>query len=484
MGAAERSAAERVEEELVLAPQEGPQTALLESDADITFFGGQAGGGKTFAALLALVRWFQVLGYAGILFRRQAVDLVGAESAWEQSKRIMGALGGVPRESPSLSWRWTDHRSSIEFRHLQHADDVLDHMGKAYACIVFEEVTHFLESQFWYLVSRLRSTCGVRPHVIATCNPDPDSFVAKLVAWWIDQATGLPIESRCGVKRWFVRRDDDSFDWADAKSDVEARNPGKGALSVTFIASKLTDNPHLTRVDPEYATRLDALPLVERQRLKEGRWSRGAASGDYFRDHWFPRIALAPVPKRVVRAWDLAATAVTRESPDPDWTRGLKVSRYNASPPLRMLPPGAVLPEDQFAIVDRKSARSGPAEVEKLIFETAVLDGHETEIAFWQDPGQAGKAQAHALAASLGNMGYAVHTVLASRDKTAYARVWSPLCEKGRVSVLEADWTDDLMRLLGGFPGGRYLDDVDAGSLAFQVLTGAPPVRSFRMRGL
>ena len=99
--------------------------------------------------------------------------------------------------------------------------------------------------------------------------------------------------------------------------------------------------------------------------------------------------------------------------------------------PARHFPtPGASV-VDEFVIGDHVGDRIGPAGVDALIERTAEADGRSVEIAFWRDPGQAGKAQAHALVAKLGLLGYAVHTIPASRDKEAYARVWSPLVEKG-----------------------------------------------------
>ena len=62
--------------------------------------------------------------------------------------------------------------------------------------ICFEEVTHFSAKQFWYLVSRNRSTCGVRPYIQATCNPDADSWVAEFISWRIDQDTRYAIPAR------------------------------------------------------------------------------------------------------------------------------------------------------------------------------------------------------------------------------------------------------------------------------------------------
>ncbi|MFS6779604.1 terminase large subunit domain-containing protein, partial [Staphylococcus aureus] len=127
--------------------------------------------------------------------------------------------------------------------------------------------------------SRNRSTCGVRPYVRATTNPDADSWVAEFISWWIDQKTGYAIPERSGVLRWFVRIGDNII-WADHPEELEMYTmPGPGgeevpipAKSVTFISSKLTDNKILMAADPGYMANLMSLPLVERERLLGGNW--------------------------------------------------------------------------------------------------------------------------------------------------------------------------------------------------------------------
>jgi hypothetical protein len=69
------------------------------------------------------------------------------------------------------------------------------------------------------MVSRNRSTRGVRPYMRATCNPDADSWVAEFVAWWIDQETGFPIPERAGALRYFVRAAE-KIVWADRPEDL------------------------------------------------------------------------------------------------------------------------------------------------------------------------------------------------------------------------------------------------------------------------
>src|SRR5690606_25652328 len=93
--------------------------------------------------------------------------------------------------SQHLSWHFPSG-ALIKFSHLEHEQDIYNHQGGQYCLIIFDELTHFTRKQFIYLLSRNRSTCGVRPYVRATCNPDPESFVAELIEWWIDGEEKLP----------------------------------------------------------------------------------------------------------------------------------------------------------------------------------------------------------------------------------------------------------------------------------------------------
>jgi len=207
--------------------------------------------------------------------------------------------------------------------------------GAQIALICFDELTHFTAHQFYYLLSRNRSTCGVRPYIRATCNPDADSWVADFLTWWIDQETGLPIPERAGVLRYFIRVAEKTI-WADRPEELmhqmthwQDLPPGADPLrpiSVTFIPAKVADNPALLRVNPEYLTWLLSLPLLERERLLGGNWKIRPAAGLYFKREWCAVVDQVPADLEVVRYWDLAATEKT-ELNDPDWTVGLKLGR-------------------------------------------------------------------------------------------------------------------------------------------------------------
>ena len=263
----------------VTAPQPGPQMRFLTTAADIAIYGGAAGGGKTWALLFEASRHIKNPYYGAVIFRRTSVQVRNEGGLWDESLRMYPGLGGAPREH-DLWWKFPSG-SNISFAHLEHDKNAHDYQGAQIPLIAFDELTHFTEAQFWYMVSRNRSTCGVKPYIRATCNPDVDSWVAKFISWWINQDTGYAYPERAGKLRYFVRIGD-KLHWAsDPKALSRFRNPVDGKpikpKSATFIPSKLTDNKVLTESDPGYMANLLALPLVERERLLNGnlkiRWT-------------------------------------------------------------------------------------------------------------------------------------------------------------------------------------------------------------------
>ncbi|HEX4739199.1 MAG TPA: terminase family protein [Allosphingosinicella sp.] len=228
----------------IIAPQPGPQTAFLGSPADIAIYGGAAGGGKSWALLLEPLRHVHRPDFGAVFFRRTGVQIRNEGGLWDESAKLYPHLGARPREQ-ALEWRFPGG-ASVSFGHLEHERSVFDWQGSQIPLIGFDELTHFSAQTFFYMLSRNRSMCGIRPYVRATCNPDADSWVAKLIEWWIDPETGLPIAERSGVLRWFVRAGE-SLVWADRPKDLAGhRDTGTGEAippkSLTFIGAGLDDN--------------------------------------------------------------------------------------------------------------------------------------------------------------------------------------------------------------------------------------------------
>ena len=440
-----------------IRPQPGPQTLFAKTKADIAIYGGAAGGGKSFWLVAEAARWTHVPGYGAALFRRTSPQLTGPGSVWEESYGLYPSLGGRPTQDP-LEWRWKHPGradSIIRFSHMQYEKDWLSHQSKQYCGIFWDQLEQFTGKQFWSMLSRNRSTCGITPHQKAAANPDPDCFLRPLLDWWIGEE-GYPIEKRSAVLRWFIR-DGDELVWADHAEQLVEKykwvEPGD-PLSLTFIPAKVEDNLKLLSVNPGYLARLRALPIVERERLLRGNWDIKPAAGMYFKEHWFDIVDKAPtdVVGRV-RAWDRAASPPTTEKPDPDCTSGVLMSCDR---------------NGVLYVENVKWDQVGPHGVQKMIITTAKHDGHSVEVCQWQDPAAAGKADAQTYTDLLEDLGFTVHTTPASQDKITYAMPVSAHAEALNIKLVKAPWNKRYMREMEGFPMADKDDAVDATSLAYK----------------
>lgn len=267
-----------------IRPQEGYQMRALSSSADIVIGGGAAGVGKTFSLLLEPLRYVQSNPeFGAVCFRRTSPQIRAQGALWDTSMGLYPAAGGTPKES-TLEWNWTNG-GRVSFKHLQFEKDIYEWQGSQIPLILWDELPHFTKKMFFYLLTRNRSTCGVKPYVRATCNPDPESWVAELIAWWIDQETGFPIPERDGVIRWFTQSGEnyvwgDSFDEVIEKAGHFLRPMAEEfdvpvetfVKSITFISGKLADNKELLSVDPSYLANLVAQDEETVSQLFHGNW--------------------------------------------------------------------------------------------------------------------------------------------------------------------------------------------------------------------
>jgi predicted phage terminase large subunit-like protein len=160
-------------------------------------------------------------------------------------------------------------------------------------------------------------------------------------------------------------------------------------------------------------------------------------------------------PFITVRAWDLAGTEGAGA-----YTVGVRM-RY-----------GRVSRRMFVDHVVRKQVSAGA--VRNLIVETAETDGNECRIILPKDPGQAGVAQMDDLTAML--PGFSVKAESQSGSKELRAEPFAGHVENGHVAVLQDVWTKTFVEELRFFPKGKFRDQVDAASSAFNAL--APLARA------
>ena len=438
---------------LELRPQPGPQEHFLGTPADIAIMGGSVFGGKTWALTVEPIRHLANPGFTFAGFRRVKPDITNPGGWWDEAMGLYPHMDGIPRQQV-LEWAFPSGAHG-KFASLQYDADVLGWKGSQVCLLMFDQLEEFTAHQFWYMLSRNRSMCGVRPYVRATVNPDPDSFVADLVSWWIDQETGYAIPERSGVIRWFIRVKNDLV-WADSREELEAQHPkdAKYAKSLTFILARLQDNAIGQAKDPGYEANVRLLPHVEQERLlggdRGGNWKIRAAAGLVFNRGWFEIVDAAPADCQWVRGWDKAATAG-----GGDWTAGVRMGRS---------------PAGLYYVADVTRGQWDPGERETTIHHTTQQDGLGTRIALAQDPGAAGVSDVMTTIRTLA--GYTVTAAPETGDKVVRAGPYAAQAKAGNVKLVRGPWNEAYVRELHAFPTKGVPDDqVDASSTAFRALT-------------
>ena len=364
------------------------------------------------------------------------------------------------------SWLFDDKNGNtlgkVTFAHIERDEELEKWQGSHICEIGFDELTHFSENTFFFMLSRNRSACGVKPFVRATCNPDSDSWVAKFIEWWIDQDTGYPIPERSGAIRWMIRRDETIY-WADRKEELweqfnlETDEEKSEPKSVTFIMSSVYDNKELLKVDPGYLANLKALSLIQRERLLKGNWKIRSAAGLFFKRTQLGEI-FEKVPKDVVRwvrCWDLAATE-KNEGGDPAYTAGVLIGKRK---------------NGRYVIADVINKQMSASDVRKTIKLTAQVDRatyKRVRIRLPKDPGQAGKDQAESYIKYLA--GFDVCAVAETGSKEARAEPMAAQWQAGNFDIVYGPWNEEYLLQLENFPDGKFKDMVDASANGFAEL--------------
>lgn len=460
-----------------ISPQPGRQTQFLSSSADIVIYGGSAGGGKTWALLLEPIRHVQNPEFGATIFRRTFPEITREGGMWEESQKIYPLLGAKPNRIEML-WRFPTG-ARISFAHLQYDSTVSAYQGAQIPLIGFDQLEHFSKYTFFYMLSRNRSVCGVKPYVRATCNPDPDSWLAEFLSWWIDPEDGYAILSRAGVVRYFVRIKDD-FVWGNSPQELVERYPHLDPVtdikSLTFIPATVYDNQILLRSDPTYLANLKLLDPVERDRLlgdpeRGGNWKIRPSAGKVFNREWFLVVDEVPKTGVAIRFWDFASTERKALKDDPDYTAGVLML---ASPATN------VVGGYEFFVIDELDGQFNPGQVDDVFFETSKRDyelcksrGWRYVIRWEEEPGSASHRESRRLVMMLpGKLGGPVDAkgIPSRSDKLVRAKPLISQSMIGNVKLLRGKWNDRWLSHMHNQPSAH--DDImDGSSGAYNELT-------------
>ncbi len=241
------------------------QKSFIDASESEVLFGGAAGGGKSYGQMAdALLFALKHSGSKQLVLRRTFSEL--------DKSLIRTSLQLFPKEiytfnSSSHVGRFKNG-SIIDFGYCATENDVYQYQSAEYDLIRFDELTHFTESQYIYLLSRVRGANGFPKQVKSTTNP------GGIGHSWVK--TRFVDPSPCG----------NSFVGSDGMRRI-------------FIPSLLRDNKFLYLGDPEYERRLLALPEREKKALLYGDWN--IFEGQYFSE--FDRRLHVTEPFEIPCSW-------------------------------------------------------------------------------------------------------------------------------------------------------------------------------------
>lgn len=230
-------------------------------------YGGAAGGGKSHAQLIdALYYALKYPGSSQIIFRRTYKEL--EMSIIRKSFAIFPS--SECRYNSSKHEYTFNNGSIITFGYLARDTDVQQYQSAEFDVVRFDELTHFTEYQYTYMISRIRGANGYPKHIKSSTNPGSVGH-AWVKARFIDPApanTEFKIIQRIGKKKKETTR--------------------------IFIPAKVQDNGAIMEHDPDYVFRLESLPEAERRALLDGDWN--VFEGQYFTEFSSLKHVCKPFP--------------------------------------------------------------------------------------------------------------------------------------------------------------------------------------------
>lgn len=153
---------------------------------------------------------------------------------------------------------------------------------------------------------------------------------------------------------------------------------------------------------------------------------------------------------KTVRYWDKAGTTDAGA-----YTAGVKLAR---------------LINNKIVVLDVVRGQWSAEKRERIIRNTAEMDGRKVEVYIEQEPGSGGKESAQATIRNL--IGYSIRADHPTGDKVFRADPFSVQVNEGNVMLLKGDWNREFVEEHRFFPFGRFKDQVDAASAGFNILSG------------
>lgn len=226
-------------------------------------FGGAAGGGKSYAQLIdSFLYAVKYPKSKQLILRRTLPEL--------EKSLIRVSLGlfdlSVYKYNSAKHTGTFANGSIIDFGYCDRENDVYKYQSAEYDVIRFDELTHFTEDMYIYLMSRIRGVNSYPKQIKSSTNPGGvgHSWVKER---FIDKCSGGIYTDENGTRQ--------------------------------FIPARVSDNSFLMKNDRQYVNRLNRLSEKDRRALLYGDWD--IFDGQYFSE--FRRSIHVVKPFAVPRHW-------------------------------------------------------------------------------------------------------------------------------------------------------------------------------------
>lgn len=237
-----------------------PQSLAIKTKSDWLFYGGAAGGGKTYLIIILALTQHK----RSCIYRRTYKQGLQIRDTLH---KIVTAAGGSSRHDKT---EFELNGRLVHFRSLDHWDAVEGLQGNEYDLMAFDECTQFPQMWIDYLSTWNRSPDKDQIcRIVLTSNPPTSSdgaWVKLAFAKWIDKRHPKPAAS--GEVAYFVNANGVLIEVENdqpVEIDGEIRHPH----SRCFIQANALDNPDLGE---KYYNKLDSLPEMLRMAFKYGNW--------------------------------------------------------------------------------------------------------------------------------------------------------------------------------------------------------------------
>lgn len=276
------------------------------------FYGGAAGGGKTdLGVVIPVVKsckyswyclecsklnyrsneciyctrtrsrprmWYEHPLFKGLIIRRTIPEL--KKELVKRCYQYLPQTGAKYNKSDRVwTWPWG---AQLFLSSAEHEEDVRKYDTEQFNYIFFEELTSFTEFQYIFMMSRCRPADEDLPSLMfSASNP------GNIGHGWVRKRFVEPSkEGNKIIKQYFFNKQGKML----IEENPEHPNFGKPkVIKRIFIRALGSDNPYLLKNDPDYLTKLEALPEAEKAaKLYGDWWTFSGQVFDSFRSKKYP----------------------------------------------------------------------------------------------------------------------------------------------------------------------------------------------------